>query len=105
MQPLTERHGLLQRQESDDDDGEGFKVGEQTLYDASNSSEDDGQVRWRRRRRTEANRGLLYTKKEEQAVVKRLDVWLVGSLAVLYMLRYVRRLGGAPMGLLIGFGE
>lgn len=82
MQPLSERSGLLAGESSEDEDG--VKVGEQTLYDATKSDEDDGTVRWRRRR---ADDGFLYTKAEERAVVKRLDVWLVGALAILYMLR------------------
>lgn len=68
--------------ESDEDPG----AEEEVLYDAFS---DEEVLRPRRGRRGRVGTGHFdYTPAEEKKVVRKLDRYLVGSLAVLYMLRY-----------------
>ena len=77
-------------QEDGDEDSNG---GDEVLYAADEPSEPDspGQLRTPPRMRRAQKREFLYTRKEERAVVKKLDRYLVGGLALLYMLRYGAR--------------
>lgn len=70
--------------DGDDDDEVIFKV---------DSDADDNLVKSTRkgaqRQRRQRMKGFLYSRQEERAVVRKLDKYVVGGLAVLYMLRYV----------------
>jgi hypothetical protein len=94
LQPMKAKGGT---DDEDDEDNEGEKLlggGEEEEEDYAGEDEvlyavdepDDvvlgSPVRPRRRRRE-----FLYTRAEERAVVRKLDKYLVGGLAVLYMLR------------------
>jgi len=85
--------------EKSDDENERDEV----LY-AIKGPEDDVELRSpvlrSLRRRTE----FLYTCQEEKAVVRKLDKYLVGGLAVLYMLRWESRSGYSSKEMLTGMG-
>lgn len=78
----NERGRLLDGAESDEDPG----AEEEVLYDAFS---DEEIRRPRRGRHGRVGTGHFdYTPAEERKVIRKLDRYLVGSLAVLYMLRY-----------------
>lgn len=86
----TDEHGALiaPERDSDLDDEDGSAV----VYDAfRESDEEDSSELRRRRRRRPGRKEFMYTEEEERKVVRKLDLHLVGFLALLYMLSFLDR--------------
>jgi len=83
--PPNELEGGNLLGENSDDDSTVFNDGDEVLYMIDGP--DDVTLRTRGVRRKE----FLYTKEEERSVVRKLDKYLVGGLAILYMLSFLDR--------------
>jgi len=99
MRPLKARGkgeemlGGKPKHDEDDDEGD-YSGGDEVLY----AIDDDPDPLSRSPRRRMRRREFLYTRAEERAVVRKLDKYLVGGLAVLYMLRYAAETSGMLWG-------
>ncbi|KAI5849188.1 major facilitator superfamily domain-containing protein [Tricharina praecox] len=84
--------GKTQDDEGDDDDDDAgdYSGGDEVLY-AIDEGPDGHEPPLRSPRRRMRRREFLYTRAEERAVVRKLDKYLVGGLAVLYMLSFLDR--------------
>lgn len=81
----NERGRLLASGDGSDDEIEGDE--EEVLYDAFGEGDGSGRGQRRTRRATSGSlKEMLFTPTEERVIVRKLDRYLVGSLAVLYML-------------------
>lgn len=102
MRPLKSRGEaeveVLLPTKSADDAGDGeddYSGADEVLYAVDDGPDPPERSHSSRRRRIR-RREFLYTRAEERAVVRKLDKYLVGGLAVLYMLRSVRPRDPAP---------
>ncbi|KAA8895619.1 major facilitator superfamily domain-containing protein [Sphaerosporella brunnea] len=73
------------------DDAEDSGGDGEVLYAVDDEHDLRSPPRSQRRRRRRRRREFLYTRAEERAVVRKLDKYLVGGLAVLYMLSFLDR--------------